>query len=154
MPGNIELLDHTDGDVADAIYSLFQESYRAEAELIGANDFPPLRRSSNNIALSNSSFWGRQNLNGLVGIIEIEQEPALLQISSLVVSPRQFRQGIGTSLVTYILSVLKWQQAQVQTATANAPAIRLYQNTGFIEQKRWLSKQGIELVLLSKSNTL
>jgi ribosomal protein S18 acetylase RimI-like enzyme len=148
----IHLLNHKDEDLATQIYSIFQQSYMVEAKLIGATDFPPLRRSVNNITLSNSNFWGLRDLNGLIGVIEIEQADTLIQICSLVTSPRLFRNGIGTDLLKFVLAYLKWQIVEVQTATANLPAIRLYQKVGFSEQKRWHSKEGIELIVMSKSN--
>ena len=147
---NIKLLNHRDGAVAEQIYSIFQASYKVEAELIQAKEFPPLRRSAQDVALSPSKFWGQSDSNGLMGIIEVEQELALLQISSLAIAPRLFRKGIGANLVNYVLSNLDWQTAQVQTATANFPAIALYQKAGFTEQERWQSQEGTELILLSK----
>jgi hypothetical protein len=47
---------------------------------------------------------------------------------------------------------LIWDTAEVQTATANIPAIRLYKKFGFCEHKRWHSDETIELILLSNTN--
>lgn len=151
--GKIALLNHKDDNVAAAIYAVFQESYRVESELLGVTDFPPLRRSSGDIKLVDTIFLAREDPDGLIGIIEVSQDKALLQISSLAVVPRLFRKGVGVSLVNYALSALPWEKAEVQTAARNIPAICLYQNAGFSERKRWMSKEGIEIVSLDRCRT-
>lgn len=146
----IELLSHKGEDVAAEIHALFQAAYRVEAELIGATDFPPLRRACRDIRRSDTLFWGCRNSSGLTGVVEVRQDNSALQISSLAVVPALFRQGIGSGLVNHVLSALKWQTVEVQTAAANTPALGLYRRLGFCEQKRWLAKEGIELVSFIK----
>ena len=149
-PVLIELLSHKDEEVATGIHALFQASYRAEAELIGVTDFPPLHRASRDIRRSDTLFWGCRNSSGLTGVIEVRQENSALQISSLAVVPTLFRQGVGSGLVNHVLSALNWQTAEVQTAAANTPALGLYRRLGFCEQRRWLAKEGVELVSFIK----
>jgi hypothetical protein len=52
-----------------------------------------------------------------------------------------------------VLANFSWNTAEVQTATANFPAVSLYKKHGFLEKKRWHSKEGIELILLSKDKS-
>jgi ribosomal protein S18 acetylase RimI-like enzyme len=52
-----------------------------------------------------------------------------------------------------VLAKFSWKIAEVQTANANIPAVSLYKKHGFLEIKSWPSKEGIELILLSKDKS-
>ncbi len=41
----INILDQEEDTIAEKIYDVFQASYAVEAELLGAKDFPPLKRT-------------------------------------------------------------------------------------------------------------
>lgn len=49
-------LDNSSKEVANQIFSIFQSSYKVEAQLIGIVDFPPLLRDVKNIENSKSDF--------------------------------------------------------------------------------------------------
>lgn len=149
MIGNnsITLLNHTDSEIAERIYQLFQASYSVEAKLLKIKDFPPLKKSTINIQSSKTQFWGYYN-NVAIAEISITANH-ILSIHSFVVSPSYFRQGIGSKLLSDVLELLKWETAVVETGAKNHPAILLYKKFGFIEKKQWVNKEGIEKTMLT-----
>ncbi|MCF6360291.1 MAG: GNAT family N-acetyltransferase [Cyclobacteriaceae bacterium] len=80
----------------------------------------------------------------------IRVKDRLLDIHSFVVSPIFFRQGIGSKLLCAIMDSEIWNRAVVETGSANKPAILLYQKFGFIEEKEWITGEGIEKIMLSQ----
>lgn len=145
----IELLDHRSKDMAMKIHSVFQRSYKVEAQLIGATEFPPLQRSVAHIQAAGSKFLGQWGKSGLNAVIEYSLAAGHLGIDSLVVHPRYFRRGLGSEILRSLLDRVDWQTADVETAAMNHPAIALYEKFGFAESKRWATKEGIEKVQLS-----
>lgn len=148
----ITLLNHQQLNVAQQIFNVFQSSYAIEANLIGVSEFPPLKRQVTDILASHSSFYGYLIEGQLAGVVEITLTAQVLEIESLTVNPDFFRQGVAGKLIVYVLSAFSHQTAKVETATANAPAIRLYQKHGFIQYKKWIPDHGIEKVAFSRAN--
>lgn len=145
----IKALNHLQQDTAQQIFNIFQSSYAIEANLIGVEDFPPLKRTADDIMASSCQFYGFYIENNLAGVIEITAKTQVLDIDSLTVSPDFFRRGIASKLITFVLSAFPFQRAHVETAAANIPAIELYQQYGFKVYKKWLPSHGIEKVALS-----
>jgi ribosomal protein S18 acetylase RimI-like enzyme len=148
-PNMISRLEHSNAEIADHIFSIFQQSYKVEAQLIGAANFPPLSRSAADIAQSESQFYGFSENACLAAVIEIVLENECLDINSLTVSPDYFRKGIASKLIHYVLGHFKFSQAVVETAVGNLPAIQLYQQHSFVEYKRWTPSHGIEKLAMS-----
>ena len=140
----ITKLDNSNEDVANRIFTISQDSYKVEAQLIGTLNFPPLLRGANDISVSKTKFYGFSENNSLAAVIEIVIEDRHLEIHSLTVDPRYFRQGIADKLMHYILHKFNFSEAIVETAVVNAPAINLYKKHGFVEFKRWTPSHGIE----------
>jgi len=145
----ITKIDNSIDDVASQIFTVFQRSYKIEAQLIGVDDFPPLSRSVENIAQSTTSFYGFSENSCLAGVIEVVIDDKHLSINSLVVDPDYFRRGIADKLIKHVLGLVDFSQAVVETAVVNSPAIKLYQKHGFVEFKRWTPSHGIEKLALS-----
>jgi len=135
--------------VATQIHTVFQNSYKVEAQLINILDFPPLLRSVKNIANSQTDFYGFRDSNNLAAIIEIEINEKQLDIHSLTVDPKYFRKGIADKLISYVFKAFKITIAKVETAVVNIPAINLYEKNGFREYKRWTPSHGIEKLAMS-----
>ena len=150
----ITKLDHSNEDVAHRIYNIFQNSYKIEAQIIGAVDFPPLLRSVNDIEASKTQFYGLNENSQLVAVIEIALENTHLEIHSLTVEPQYFRKGIANRLITYILNMIVFSKATVETAVANTPAINLYKKHGFVEFKRWTPPDGIQKLAMSVEHAI
>jgi len=150
----IELLDHYSESVAIQIYDVFQLSYEVEASLVGVKDFPPLRRNASHIQSSSSQFLGQRIGVDLAAVVEFTQTGEELSIDSLVVHPQYFRRGLASQLLQSLLAKVHWQNANVETAAANNPALVLYKKFGFSESKRWKTADGIEKVRLMCRNTI
>jgi ribosomal protein S18 acetylase RimI-like enzyme len=145
----IEKLDNSDVKIASQIFTVFQQSYKVEAQLIGTLDFPPLLRSIKDIENSRTVFYGFKENGNLAAVIEIEVEGKLLGINSLTVHPDYFRKGIAHKLISFVLEKIPFAKAIVETAVVNVPAINLYEKHGFVEFKRWTPSHGIEKLAMS-----
>jgi ribosomal protein S18 acetylase RimI-like enzyme len=145
----ITKLDNSNKEVANQIFTIFQNSYKIEAQLIDALDFPPLLRSAEDIENSKTQFYGFNENKCLAAIIEIVVEDQHLEIDSLTVDPSYFRKGIANKLVSYVLGRIDFSDAIVETAVANIPAINLYKKHGFVEFKRWTPSHGIQKLAMS-----
>ncbi|WP_026301534.1 GNAT family N-acetyltransferase [Colwellia piezophila] len=145
----IKKLDNSNEEVAKKIFSVFQNSYKVEAQLIGSADFPPLLRSVKAIENSATDFYGFIVNDALTAVIEVVIVDKRLEIDSLTVEPNYFRQGIASKLLSYVLETISYSTAIVETAVVNIPAINLYQSHGFVEFKRWTPAHGIPKLALS-----
>lgn len=145
----IKKIDNANAVIAKNIFSIFQCSYKIEAQLIGTLDFPPLSRSAKDIANCKADFYGFNDNNRLAAIIEIAVEGKRLEINSLTVDPKYFRKGIADKLLHYILTSFDLNEVIVETAVVNTPAINLYKKHGFSEFKRWTPSHGIEKLAMS-----
>jgi len=145
----ITKIDNSNEAVANDIFTIFQNSYKVEAQLIGTLDFPPLFRSINNIENSTTQFYGFSENECLAAVIEIAMEGRQLHINSLTVDPSYFRKGIAKKLINYVLENMNYTEGIVETAVVNIPAINLYKKHGFVEFKRWIPSHGIEKLALS-----
>jgi ribosomal protein S18 acetylase RimI-like enzyme len=140
----ITKLDNSNEDVANQIFTIFQSSYKIEAQLIGVVNFPPLLRSAKDIESAKTQFYGYSEDKCLAAIIEIVIENKHLEIHSLTVDPHYFRKGIANKLISDVLDRIDFSEAIVETAVVNIPAINLYKKHGFVEFKRWVPSHGIE----------
>jgi len=145
----ITKLDHSNEEHAKQIYTIFQNSYKVEAQLIGTLNFPPLLRSAKDIENSATLFYGFIENKCLAAIIEVDIENNHLHIDSLTVDPSYFRKGIANKLISYVLETIEFSKASVETAVVNVPAINLYKKHGFVEFKRWTPSHGIEKLAMS-----
>ena len=147
----IEKLDHRADAIAAKMVTVFQRSYRIEGDLIGMDDFPPLRRTAADLQASDAMFFGAWCEGELAAAIEVTLEPEEeLSIHSLVVDPAFFRRGLAGRLLCFVCDRLTWKTAVVDTAIVNEPAIALYRKYGFSEVKRWTPQHGIPKILLRR----
>ncbi len=142
----IKLLHQQEPSVAKQIYQTFQVSYTVEAGLLGSDNFPPLKRTVKDIIKSNTSFYGYLKKDVLMAVMEIKTNKNHVHIQSLTVDPTYFRQGIGNSLLNFAIDAFPSEAFTVETGLGNIPAIRLYENFGFIRQKIWMTEVGIEKI--------
>jgi ribosomal protein S18 acetylase RimI-like enzyme len=150
----IEKLNNSSEEVANQIFTVFQNSYKIEAQLIGVLDFPPLSRSAKDIENAKTLFYGYCENNCLAAVIEISITDKHLEICSLTVDPSYFRKGIANKLIKYALEIIDYSEAIVETAVVNIPAINLYKKHGFVEFKRWTPSHGIQKLAMSIKKTL
>ncbi len=145
----IKQLDNSNEEVAKQIFTIFQNSYKIEAQLIGTLEFPPLFRSVSDIQNAKTHFYGFSEGVCLAAVIEIVIAGKSLSIDSLTVDPSYFRKGIANKLISYVLEIMDFAEAIVETAVVNIPAINLYKKHGFVEFKRWTPAHGIEKIALA-----
>ena len=139
-------IDNQDIYNAKEIHYVFQASYKIEANLINAIDFPPLKRSVEDFLVCNNLFYGYYCEDELVGIIEIKNTNTSLHIQSLVVRPDYFRKSIASNLLMFALQNSNYKIFTVETAVDNLPAINLYQKFLFKVVKKWNTNHGIRKV--------
>lgn len=148
----IKKLDNTDVFIAKQIHTVFQNSYKIEADLLGATDFPPLKRSVKNFTKSTTKFFGYFKDNQLAAVIELIIKPEYIHIRSLVVEPIFFKQGIASELIKFTFKKFDSILYIVETGQKNYPAIKLYEKHGFKLVKEWLTDINIIKVKLEKTN--
>ncbi len=142
----IKKLSNCNLETAEKMHSVFQVSYKIEAELLNAIDFPPLKRTVEDYMESDSEFFGYTNNGELAGIVEIIQNKTYTHVRSMVVKPTFFRQGIAQKLMEFILNTFDSDLYTVETGLENEPATKLYEKCGFIKVKTWDTEHGITKV--------
>ena len=142
----IERLKNNDLEISKKIRSVFQLSYKVEANILNATDFPPLKRSLENYVNSNTAFFGYLKNQELAGVIEIEHNDNFTHINSLVVDPGFFKQGIARKLMEYVINTFDSKLFVVETGLENGPATELYKKFDFKEVKRWNTDHGIRKI--------
>ena len=140
----IKQLNNRETSISNKIYAIFQASYKVEARLLNATDFPPLKRTSEDISKSNNDFYAYYLERNIAGVIEIDKNSTQsTHIQSLVVYPRYFRKGVGKQLVRFVLDTYKSKVFTVETGEKNEPAINLYKAFNFKEEKKWDTDDGV-----------
>ena len=80
----ITKLENSNEIVANSIHTVFQRSYKIEAQVINVLDFPPLSRSVKNIINAKTDFYGFSDNNYLAAVIEIKIDEKQLDIHSFL----------------------------------------------------------------------
>lgn len=142
----IEKLQNNDIEVSKKIRSVFQLSYKIEAKLLNATDFPPLKRSLENYVNSETAFFGYLKDKELAGVIEIKHNNNFTHIQSLVVAPSFFRQGIARKLMEFVFNTFDSKLFVVETGLENGPATELYKKFNFKEVKQWNTDHGVRKI--------
>jgi ribosomal protein S18 acetylase RimI-like enzyme len=142
----IEKLQNSKLKIAKKMHLLFQDSYRIEAELLHATNFPPLKRPLDDYLKNDTEFFGYTKNGALAGIIEIIYTSTYTHIRSLVVDPFYFRQGIARGLMEFTLNTFDSSLFIVETGLENIPASNLYRKFGFMEVKQWNTDHGIRKI--------
>ncbi|MEP0265453.1 GNAT family N-acetyltransferase [Dokdonia sp.] len=147
----IERLQHNDIEVSKKIRAVFQLSYKVEAEILNAIDFPPLKRPLEKYVSSNTAFFGYLKDSELAGVIEIEHNNSFTSINSLVVNPAFFRQGVARTLMEFVFNTFDSNLFVVETGLENGPATELYKKFGFKEVKQWDTDHGVRKIKFEHS---
>ena len=145
----IKKINHRSIEISKKIYRLFQASYSVEAELLNIDNFPPLRRTVDDLLISDTEFYAFWKNNEMAALVEIKNDNACTDIQSLVVHPKCFRQGLGIQLISFILNSLDSEIFTVETGLENKPAIRLYEKLGFQKIEQWETTSSVKIVKYS-----
>ena len=146
----IEKLKNSDLEIAKKMQLIFQASYKVEAILLNATNFPPLKRTLENYTESNTEFYGYSINEVLAAVVEIDTNNNYILIRSLVVHPDFFRQGIAGKLLTFVFETFKSNLFVVETGLENGPATELYEKFGFVEVHQWDTNHGIRKIKFEK----
>lgn len=148
----VSTLPHASPGMAEAIRRVMFAAYAVEAEILGVEEFVPLRRTAAEIAEAEAQFLGISAGGAPVAVAEVEApEPDRVHIGSLVVLPSHFRRGLATALLRHILETSEGRAVTVSTGEGNEPAIRLYEAHGFRVERRWSTGDGIPMVTLRRN---
>ena len=142
----IKKLQNNDIEIAKKIRSVFQVSYKVEAKLLRAINFPPLKRPLESYINSNTEFFGYLKNKELAGVIEIDHNENYTHINSLVIDPTFFRQGIARKLIEFVFNTFDSNLFVVETGLENGPATELYKKFDFKEVKQWNTGHGIRKI--------
>ena len=139
----ISLINHKQLEEAQNIRRVFQASYRVEAQLLGAVNFPPLSRLLDEFYNCSNDFIGYYEDHKLVAVVEMKNEVSNMHIQSLVVDPDYFRRGIASKLIDFVLNHYEVKIFTVETGKDNGPARKLYEGFGFELQKTYTAAENI-----------
>lgn len=138
-------------DVVEQLWSLQHAAYRLEAAAIGLTEVPPLQDTFDSIRDSEVQIYGELTEDGelLGAIVTVPAGSSkTLEIARLMIHPDHLRQGIGASLMDYVLTNHSDTKSFVVTAgTRNLPAVSLYRKFGFIPESSVTSPLGADLTV-------
>ncbi|MXQ52938.1 GNAT family N-acetyltransferase [Shimazuella alba] len=145
----IKHLDITDRHIANQVLQVQIPAYQVEAQIVGLDEIPPLKDTVDSLQSSKEDFLGYYESEILVGVISFRVMKEVLDIHRVVVHPSYFRRGIGRTMIQYLLDKYKNQVkgCKVQTASANTPAINLYQSLGFQKLEQFMISPPLSLTV-------
>jgi ribosomal protein S18 acetylase RimI-like enzyme len=150
----IEIVDHTNRDIARRIHAMQQRAYAQEAALLGARRFPPLEQTVEDVMAATETFYAAFIGDEAVGALAVSRESGgeEVTIASLVVAPAFQRRGLGRALIEAALAAYPRTAFFVETGVKNVPALSLYARYGFTEIERWfVGDEPLELVRLRRA---
>ena len=142
---SVIILENSRPEIAEAIYSVTQESYKQEASLLGLEHFPLLDKTANEITKDQGTYYGVFFTGSLAGVLHFN----FGNIDSLVVRPCFQRLGVAEKLLSHLFAEAKGIEITVSTAELNMPATSLYQKVGF-SLVNTSQKSGIRIVTYAK----
>ncbi len=141
----IREIEMKDPHVAEDIWYLQHAAFREEAIRIGLKSLPPLMETVEDLRSSKERYVGFLAEEEWVGALAYDLIDTRLSIRRLMVAPSQFRQGIGSALLDYVLTTVSHGQAEVYAGERNEPAIRLYCKLGFTPVEQVIVGDGLQL---------
>src|SRR3954468_13287866 len=102
----IERVDVGVMEVARRVHAVQMRAYAQEAVLLGANFFPPLERSVEDVRTCGEIFLAAFADDAIVGAISVEPDSESMgtNVASLVVAPEFQRRGIGRQLLAAVIA--------------------------------------------------
>ena len=146
----IQPLEHRQRAVAEQIHAVMRLAYAQEAALLQVQHFAPLDTTVDDVQRSVEFHLGAWSGDTLQGVVSVgpDDEPDQLCIGMLVVHPSAQRQGIARALMQEALQRGAGMVYTVATGAANAPALALYAELGFVAYRH--GSIGIEQLDLVK----
>jgi ribosomal protein S18 acetylase RimI-like enzyme len=150
----IERLDLADPQVAMEILAVQRAAYAVEAELIGSGAIPPLHETLEELQATTERFLGIRDDDGLAAVVSWHRHPdGTLDVCRLAVAPRAFRRGYASALLDAVDEREPARRTVVSTGAANAPALSLYKQRGFVEVGTVEVEPGLKVTNLERTFT-
>lgn len=146
VPFLIRILCRDDAALPAALLRLHDDAHALEEAWLG-HAVPRLWSGAAAIAACPLTLWGAFDEAGvLCGVLAAELAADRLAIRRLLVAPSHLGRGFGGRLLT--AAMVTARQATVDSAAANAAALRCYQKAGFVVQRRFAAPDGVALLTL------
>lgn len=137
-------------EIVEQIWSLQHAAYRLEAYAVGVQHLPPLPDTFETLRNSSEAFYGEVSPEGeILGTIAVSgKKDEAVEITRLMVHPQYLRQGIGKSLLRFVIeNYPDTALFKVTAGTLNAPAVSLYEQQGFVATGTMMAMPNVELTL-------
>ena len=112
----------------DVLLAVQRAGYAVEARLIGVPALPAQDETIDD--LRGETIWVAEAEGAVVALLGL-QDVGDLVIARLVVAPERMRRGIGRALACHAIALAGERAIRVGTASANRPALALYESLGF-----------------------
>lgn len=154
-------------DIVEQLWQLHHIAYRLEAIALGLQEYPPLADTFDSIRSSGHNYYGwvddAEELRGAIAVSSSPQYsqnmiayttahhpaqtvPNTIKIFRLMVHDAYLRQGIGQSLVQYIIDTYSDLNIEVIAGAQNEAAISLYEFFGFERRESYVVESGVRLI--------
>ncbi|WP_164863665.1 GNAT family N-acetyltransferase [Agromyces sp. LHK192] len=114
---------------AEQLLALQRAAYAVEARLIGDDRIPPLHESERDLTDAQLEWVATFDGEAIAGAVGYTIEADTVDLDRLMIDPAYHRMGLGTALVTRVMSSAP--RTIVSTGRENAPARALYERLGF-----------------------
>ena len=148
----IRKFDQNNTAELNQVYRIQIAAYTVEAAIIGAEVFPPLHGTRNELRDSREEGFVYLIDEVVVGAVFLEMTASSVLIAKLIVEPVFFRRGIAKALIRYCLELYPETAFEVGTGSANFPALALYRSFGFRIFEDKLLEDGIRISRLRRES--
>jgi len=139
-------------DDAGEVLTLQRAAYVTEAQLYDDLRLPPLVQSLDELRaeLAGSRGLGLRLGSRLVGAVRTREDGGRLHVNRLTVAPDLQGRGLGSRLLAAAETDTDATEATLFTGHLSVANIRLYERSGYVEERRDVVHPGLTLVHLTK----
>ncbi len=140
--------------VADAgeVLTLQRAAYATEAQIYGDPFLPALTQTLEELRIELHGGGGFVIVDGvrIVAAVRTARHGDDVHIGRLTVAPDMQARGLGSLLLREVEATTDATYAELFTGHLSTANIRLYERLGYVESRRELLREGVELVYLRK----
>lgn len=134
----------------EPLRTLFAQGVSAESNWLGregaADDLSELPQSD-------ERFFLMRQQNRPVAAAAIKVLEQTIQITRIAVAEDVQKQGLGRTLLSYLIELFPGMHLSVLSGLQNTPALRLYQSFGFRPGREFVSEQQVPCLYLERTGT-
>ena len=133
-----------------AVREIVDAAYRSYVPRIGKPPGPMLDDYQKRIAAG--QVWALSGVDGIVGILVLEETPGGFLLDNIAVAPRQQGNGYGRLLLDFAEAEAirrGWREIRLYTNALMTENIALYRRIGYVETAR-VSEKGFDRVYMTK----